>query len=344
MLALFLLLRFLMIAWMLTFFFFFLGIRALLHEFLAFEFFLGRTAQKRVLSRVIASFQEIEETLMAGLVPTSDRWGLLEKLEEPWRSLSVKSVQELRSAGASLVPTLQRLRNLANVHDFALESAHAKASQAVLQALLCSGLVPLVGTLFYWSVPGIGENLMIWLVACVFSFLCCLCGSYWMLLMASQARWGGLKKSSRCWMLASQCAAERLFAWIRMGSPADLAWIQSVTFLKIHASELSSLWGSSVWSSVLSSKSIGLEKLILDLGVSIKKSIQVSLLEGRPCLKRLEDLMEAFRGELQSHIERELMLLPTRVLKPLFVFVAPSLMALLGLGFWLAIIEVWDGN
>jgi hypothetical protein len=333
-----------MLAWIVTFSFFFLGIRALVREFLAFEFFLGRNAQKRILSRVIASFQEIEETLMTGLVPTSDRWLLLEKLEEPWKSLSVKSVQELRSAGASLVPTLQRLRSLAMVHEFALENAHAKASQAVLQALLCSGLVPMVGILFYLSVPGIQENLIIWMAACIFSFLCCLCGSYWMLLMASQARWGGLKKSARCWMLASQCAAERLLAWIRMGSPADLAWIQSVTFLKVHACELSSFWGSSVWTSVLVSKSFGLEKLILDLGVSIKKSIQVSLLEGRPCFKRLEELLEAFRGDMHAQIERELMLLPTRVLKPLFIFVAPSLMALLGLGFWLAMMEIWEGH
>jgi hypothetical protein len=58
-------------------------------------------------------------------------------------------------------------------------------------------------------------------------------------------------------------------------------------------------------------------------------------MEGRPCTERAEAALAALRQELRSAVERELGLLGTRALKPLFACVAPAVFLLLGFGLWL---------
>jgi hypothetical protein len=50
----------------------------------------------------------------------------------------------------------------------------------------------------------------------------------------------------------------------------------------------------------------GSEKILIEAGESIRKSIQVSLMEGRPCLERVETTLQGLRQDLKSQMEREL--------------------------------------
>src|SRR5688572_20876981 len=99
----------LMGTWVLAFFCLFQGIRFLIRDFAGVGSSFGFGRQQKSLVRVISSFREIEETLMAGLVPSPLNWERLKDLDDPWRTLSVDSLKELRDRGGSLLPTLRRL-------------------------------------------------------------------------------------------------------------------------------------------------------------------------------------------------------------------------------------------
>jgi hypothetical protein len=104
-------------------------------------------------------------------------------------------------------------------------------------------------------------------------------------------------------------------------------------------------WGYSIWdqrSGPVNASS--LEHAIIESGVAIKKAIQLSLMEGRPCLERVETALLMLRSEIKIKIERELSLLSTRALKPLFIFVAPGLLMLLVYGVFLVAQDALDGE
>ena len=296
--------------------------------------------ERNVLVRTISIFQEFEETLSAGLLPNPERWRVLEKLPFPWGTLASESIQELRSQGGALLPTLRRLRVFAEQHLAALGEARARSAQSLAQALMCAALVPLFGLVLYVLLPGVGDQPRKWVLVCCLGLLFSGAGALWMLEMAEVARWGGLSAARRPWLLAAQCGAERFLAMIRAGTPADLAWLKSCELLSKSAPELAADWGFSVWSQGKPepgpSARAGVLQIFTDLGVSLRKSVQVSLMEGRPCTERAEAALEAFRRALNAQIERELTLLGTRTLKPLFFCVAPSLLGLLAFGFWMA--------
>jgi hypothetical protein len=86
------------------------------------------------------------------------------------------------------------------------------------------------------------------------------------------------------------------------------------------------------------SSASGLELSLMEAGINLKKAIQISLVEGRPCSERVESAAQSLRQEVQAKIDTELSKLPARALKPLFIFVAPSALALFAGGFFLA----WD--
>jgi hypothetical protein len=94
------------------------------------------------------------------------------------------------------------------------------------------------------------------------------------------------------------------------------------------------IWGHSVWTSSEVSRT-GAVVVIAETGGAIKKAIHVSLMEGRSCMERVEGLLAAFRKDFRAQVERELTLLSTRALKPLFLCVAPALIGLLAIGLFL---------
>ncbi|MGK5084308.1 hypothetical protein WDW37_13510 [Bdellovibrionota bacterium FG-1] len=298
--------------------------------------------EQQALRKVGFVLQEIEETLAAGLVPARSRWDSLRGLPAPWGALVFESLQELRNTGGALVPTLKRLRALALEQDVALSQAKARTAQSLAQALLCAALVPVFGGVLYYLLPAVAQNQGLWLCICATALLLAGVGAVWLLKMAEAARWGGLRSSSRAWVLASQCAGERFLAWVRAGNPPDLAWARTIAALEGEVPALVARWGASIWSTG-QPVSKGAERPVEEAGHAIRRAIQVSLMEGRPCTERVEVVLESLRQDLRAGVERELGLLATRALKPLFVCVAPALLGLLGCGLWVSWNDVAGG-
>lgn len=302
-----------------------------------------RKPQQKVLLKVSSVLREIEESLMAGLIPPLDRWEMIQKLPRPWGELAWDSLSELRSSGSSLLPTLKRLRTFADSQYVALNDAQARSSQASAQVFVCSLIVPLLGVSLYLILPEVERNLESWLIACGLALLGNASGCFWLFRLSDAARWAGLRSERRSWILSVQCASERLIALIRSGHPPDLAWVKSFELIQKDSDVLALAWGSSIWQSPKFSISGKAEELIVHLASSLRKSLQVSLMEGRPCTERIETIIQSFKQDLETITHRELNLLGTRALKPLFVCVAPSLLGLLFFGIWLASAEVLNG-
>jgi hypothetical protein len=326
----------------------FLGMKSLASELGVKDLLPGIGRERAGLKSVCFLLHEIEETLAAGLVPANMRWEALQTLPAPWGVLASESLLELRSCGGALLPTLKRLRALATEHDAALGEARARSSQALAQAGVCAILVPAFGSALYFLLPSLDSRAVLWCVACAIALALAGTGALWMLSMAESARWGGLPVESRAWVLAAQCAGERFLALVRSGNPADLAWTRACALLRQEAPGLAARWSASVWGSpsggAIESQAHrkyrppanGALKALEEAGDGLRKAVQVSLMEGRPCTERVETALQALRQDLRTQVERELSLLGTRALKPLFICVAPSLFALLAFGLYLS--------
>jgi hypothetical protein len=298
----------------------------------------GISRQKREVHRVFQQLLEIEELLGAGMVPPANHWEALQTLSAPWGSLISDSLRELRASGGAVLPTLKRLKGLASDQERALADAKARSSQAMAQAGGCAMLIPVFGAVLYSLLPGVSEYPWTWSLACLIALLLAGMGGIWLLSMAENARWAGLPRSARNWILASQCAGERFLALVRAGSPADLAWVKTSELLSREAPGLAMAWGASIWKAAPATHGLlpsGIpSRILIDAGEGLRKAVQLSLMEGRPCGERVEAVLASLSHEIKSRTEAELSLLTTRALKPLFIFVAPGLFALLGLGLY----------
>ena len=324
-----------MLAWLFTFFLFSSSVFLLCPELsILFQIF-SIEKDKKKLVQILNLLREWEELFMAGLIPSQNHWGKIQELPAPWARLISENLNQLRTQGVAILPTLRSLRTLVEDQVASLSYAKSRSSQAYAQAMICFCIVPLFGTAFYACVPQINEAWISWLGACLMTLCSSTLGGIWMIRMTSEARWGGLPEKTRSWLISSQCVGERFLAFVRGGTPPDLAWVQSVQFLQEEAIDLATIWGHSVWETSQEMRKNSLEKIIISTGESIKKAIQVSLMEGRPSLDRVESALAALRLDIRAQIDRELMLLPTRVLKPLFLCIGPSILGLLLYGFYL---------
>lgn len=330
------------LVWSLAFLAFFFGLQTFVSHLGGFSQVFSIHREHLTLKEVSQAFLEFEETLEAGLIPTQKNWERLRTLSPPWGTLSHESIQDLRSRGAALLPTLKRLRALAQHHSESLSEARAKSAQSLGQAMTCGLLVPIFGGILFVLLPGMSEHPYFWLATCGIALILSGSGALWILSMALKARWGGLSSSQRCWGLSTQCAGERFLALVRSGHPPDIAWTRSCEILATDAPELALAWGYSVFENSKSSGDTLLSSLttestadvLIQAGHSIRKSIHMSLMEGRPCIERVEAALIALRQEMKARVDRELSLLGTRTLKPLFILVAPAMLGLLGIGMW----------
>ena len=289
--------------------------------------------ESRGLQKVAFLLHELQETLEAGLVPTQLRWQELEKLPEPWGQLASQSLLELRAQGGALMPTLKRLRALAEEHLSSLKDAKAKSAQALAQSMVCAALVPVFGSLLYVMLPGVSNRPWVWISGCALAVLSGILGAFWLLSIAESARWGGLRVHQRSWILAAQCGGERFLSLVRSGVPGDLAWTRAAELLP---TALASEWGFSVWGNPGSQGQLfGPAQVITQMGNAVRKAVQVSLMEGRPCTERVESVLYAFREDVRAQVSRELALVATRALKPLFFCIAPALFGMLIFGLYL---------
>ena len=335
-----------MMIWILAWLCFFVSLKRLyaLHT-IDFTSVFQQKKQRTLLSTVVHRLREVEEILVSGLVPEPHQWAQLEGLAEPWGKLLRDCVSELRASGASLLPTLRRLRELAEDQTYFLLDAQAKSSLAYVQALSCAFLVPVLGVGLYLLMPAVASHALLWILLCTVSLIIMGIGAAWLLSLAESARWGGLESKKRIWMITALCAGERFLALVRVGTPADLAWIRTCDSIQSEAQGLVLAWGYSIWENPkgLSHSRAPAELLILQLGAVMRKSIQMSLMEGKPCTERVEAALLALRQNLKIQIDRELSILGTRALKPLFICVTPALLILLFCGFWLTAQENFDG-
>lgn len=327
----------------LAFFGFFIGFRltfrglsrSVLHS-------LGIQNEERRLKLIHQRFFGFQQLLESGLSPLNDDWIKIERLPKPWGDLAYSSLQELRSQGAAVLPTLTRLRGLVEQHLATLADSRAKSAQALAQAGVCIGLVPLFSLLLWLMLPGLKESGATWFFSALIATLFASLGGIWILHMTEQARWAGLEGSTRPWVLSAQCAIERCLALLRCGIPVDLAWSKSVEALSHETPSLAATWGASVWNSGEGSEirySLSISKaqmLLLQAGSDCKKSMQVSLMEGTPCSGRIETVLSALQTDLRAEVDRQVSLLGTRALKPLFLCVAPALFGVLTVGLILA--------
>jgi hypothetical protein len=77
-------------------------------------------------------------------------------------------------------------------------------------------------------------------------------------------------------------------------------------------------------------------QLLIGLGDSIRRAVQVSLMEGSPCTPRVEAALTALSSDLKAAMEREVAVLPSKCLLPLFLLVAPALLGMMAAGFAIA--------
>jgi hypothetical protein len=281
---------------------------------------------------------ELQETLEAGVVPGAAKWERLQEIPEPWGALAHDVLLELRKSGGSILPTLRRLRALAAEQIADQKNARARTSQAIAQAAVCGLSVPAFSVVLYFLLPGVSQHSLAWCFASGVGMLACAFAARWVMAMAGEARWGGLRGDRRRWLLGCFCAGERFLAMIRSGTTADEAWLRSVQAIEKHSPGLSAAWGFSIWEPGLANDCARSDAsgLIGQAGVAIKKAIQASLMEGFPCTERAETILQALRSDLRAQVEKEVSLLSTRALKPLFLLVAPSMMGLLTFGLYLA--------
>jgi len=288
----------------------------------------GRPDELVTMARIRDSLHHFEETLASGNLPEERDWERLFQASAPWGALFSESLPELRAQGASLVPTLKRFRELAVSHEKNLRDAKARASGAMSQALICACLIPVFGAFLYLLVPGVDERPIAWTFLCLLASGMGGVAATWLLGLAESARWGGLKKDAHPRVLESLGFCERLIALLRSGLAPDLAWARAVDSL---SPELTSRWGADVWRR--DPEDLGaarsLDESIASLGSRLRRAIQVGLLEGTPCEERLESVAQSLRAEIRAFQERELGLLGSRALKPLFLCVAPAVLSLL---------------
>lgn len=297
---------------------------------------MGVARQRRQLMAVADALRPFEDALISGLFPSAPFWQKLKQLQKPWDSVTFQSLDQLRRAGGALLPTVRRLKDLALDQERTLAMAEARSSQALAQIGVAMGLVPLFAGFLYCFLPGVQSQSGLWGGATLGVILFSALGGVWLTVMVDAARWAGLGESERRWVLGSLCAGESFLALVRSGVPQDLAWEKICDSLMEGCPQLATDWR--LFSKPDRTASTP-ERLFLEAGDSMKRAIRSSLDEGKPCLDRVEGILMKLQSEFKIEVEKELSLLPTRALKPLFLFVAPGILGLLGLGIWLAMME-----
>ncbi|MFN7684241.1 MAG: hypothetical protein ACK5QT_02390 [Oligoflexia bacterium] len=282
--------------------------------------------------------KDLRECLVSGELPSEDQWSQVSAIPDPWGGLIQESLEELRESGLPVVPTLERLQVLLGEQISAGAQARARTAQAWGQALVCGSFVPLVAAVLYVLLPGVSEWGALWWMITGAACLMSLGAMLWILRLCESARWAGLSATERLWWPSILCFGERMLASLRAGSPPDLAWSGALPQLSVQASRLVLCWGADFWSPrPLGELSTGMKGVLEQWGQQLREALQRSVVEGRPCAERLESSLVSLKQDWMARVERELGLLGTRALQPLFLLVAPAVLGVLGLGVFLGV-------
>jgi hypothetical protein len=321
-----------MIFWILTYFCLFLGLRELKGFWIKFSVYLSQNQTLIELRRSIQHLKLLQEMLESGVVPAADQWDHILKFPEPWGIVIFESFRELRNQGAPILPSLNRIQKTLEEQTEIIQEAKVKSSQSFGQAWMGLILIPIFALTLYCLMPGVRESGVQFILLSLLSLFLASIAFIWMISMVDRARFGGLSSTKRAWLLTVNSTLERILALISTGLPPDLAWRNAMEELSLRDPALVQAWKAKVWDSDFSINPETMnecERLILSVGVEVRRSIQTSLIEGRSCMDRIESIHRAFLVDLKMNISRELNLLPNRCLKPLFVFVLPSVLLLM---------------
>jgi len=322
-----------MLYWWISFFLFFLSLRMIFEENGIWSrlVFQKNKKESREMKEGILTILQLEQKLHVGIFPEESDWLAIKKIIFPWGQFFDFSLMELRRKGASLIPSLQRFHiSLKRSCEF-LEKSKVGVGQAYAQGVLMFLLIPLMSISLYWILPELKTEKFIWIFASLICLLMSASGVVWILKMAQKAQYGGLRLEHQQWWTASQSTVELFLALVRSGTAIDYAWSQSLQFLAKFEPELSHLWRHTQNGENFK----GPELIFISLGKKIQASIHISLIEGTPCLDRIENLFMQTISEFEYTVQNEISLLSTQTLKPLFIFIAPSVLGLIGFGLYL---------
>ena len=287
------------------------------------------------LRKVKDLIQDLEDLIQSGVLPRTERWEALRDLPAPWSPVLSESLLELRSCGGAVLPTLKRMHQLARSHEKTLLESRARSAQAWAQAWIGVALIPLFSATLYVFLPGLEFSRFEWFSISLISLLPGLAAALWILRLSEIARWGGLSSEERSWILPVLCFGERILALLQSGNASDVAWTRSLEALP---PALQAEWRGSIFEPgpPQQARSGTLSESLHSLGPQVKRAIHASLIEGRPCFERIELVLQGFQIEMKAHQDRELQLLATRALKPLFVCVAPAIFLLVISGLFMS--------
>jgi hypothetical protein len=334
-----------MLLWSLSIFCFFLAVLTpglrLFERFL----FLISQSEEKFLRALENELTDLQLQLETGILPPEQTWKRLREYRAPWGPLCADSLTEIRRSGGALIPTLKRLLALVRSHLELLRNARAKSAQALAQAGTGFVLIPSVGLLLYHLLPGMEGRALSWAVAMVAALFGVSLGGFWVLALAENARWGGLSRDRRAWPLECMIAGERMISLLKTGNPPDIAWSRACEDSILREPRLREVFSSSVWSpDARGEASASPVSLFYDWAQSIRAGVKASVIEGRPCQDRVEHLLASFRSSWRDQVERELGLVATRALKPLFICVAPSVLFLFAVAFFWAWESAMEGG
>ena len=321
-----------MMMWTLTFFSLFFGLSELKPLGLKLKSYFTQSKALIELKRSVQHLKLLQEILESGLVPEREDWEKIQLFPAPWGELLFQSVSELRSQGAPVLPSLHRMQKTLEEQTELILEGKVKSAQAFGQAVLGIVLVPIFSVILFFLLPEVQQSMTEYLILTLFSLFLGAVSFIWMISLADQARFASIRSENRKWMVSVNVTLERLMALIATGLPPDLAWKKTIEELSVHDFTLAREWKGQVWDqdfTIQSPTENDAERLILNLGTEIRRSIQTSLIEGRACLDRIESIHRAYLLDLKMKIGRELSLLPNRCLKPLFLLVLPSVMILM---------------
>ncbi len=331
-----------MFLWLATYLCLLIGIRELDPLWQKLKVFLSQNREIIALRAATDQLKLLQEMLESGLVPGPEEWNKVKLFPKPWGEILFASLSELRAQGAAVLPSLHRMQKTLDEQVEFIQEAKVKSSQAFGQAILGIVLVPIFSLVLYLLMPGIDQSTQAFILLSLIAFLWSSIAFIWMMSMSDRARYGNMRTQNRRWLVSVNSTIERILALISTGLPPDLAWRKAMEELSLYDLELVKEWKLQVWDADFAPgvrRDNECERLILGVGIEIRKSIQTSLIEGRPCMDRIESIQQAFLLDLRARVSKELNLLPQRCLKPLFICVLPSVFLLMMGTFALSIPE-----
>jgi hypothetical protein len=248
---------------------------------------------------------------------------------------------QMRQRGAPILPTLEQQIQQMEYEQESKRLSDQKSAPARSQAILLSLMIFVFGVSLFFMVPEIQSELGIWVFVVLVAQVLSLLGTFWILRLADEATRAGLTYTEWSENQGFLVWMNTLEALIASGVSPDRAWLEALDLVESETQgRLRLFLPSSPWfrSSEQSASPHRLHSII----VGLSQSIQVALMEGRPCLERIQSQAKDFRAQLRFLVLQELELLQTRTLKPLFLTLFPAMMILM-LGMMLIVLgkEQW---